>query len=342
VIACLTQLCRIVVLLIAVLAWKSPKTFAQQNNAGSPTVPHHRTKHVSDKDNIEAIGSRNVGKTGPGDWYSLEQEQQMGKKYAQLIDHNTKLLKDQLVTEYVNRLAQTLVRNSDARIPFTVKVIESDDINAFALPGGYLYVNTGLILAAEDEAELAGVMSHEIAHVAARHATRQMTRATMFDLASLPLIFVGGGLGAAIQSTMGFVKPLGLTKFTRGFETEADYLGVQYLYKAGYDPQALVSFFERVSAMEKHRPGVVERAFLTHPPTSDRVRKLHKELTTILPPRNLYVVSTSEFDDVVAHLLALGNSVRPVTEAPRPTLRRRNSQDESRTPDSNPAPVPAP
>jgi predicted Zn-dependent protease len=333
---------RIVVLTIAVLTWTSTPSFAQQNITGRPTDTHHRTKHLSDKDNIEAIGNRNVGKTGPGDWYSLEQEQQMGKKYAQLVDRNTKLLKDPLTTEYVNRLAQHIVRNSDAKVPFIVKVIDSDDINAFALPGGYLYVNTGLILAAEDEAELAGVMSHEIAHVAARHATRQMTRATMFDLASLPLIFVGGGVGAAIQSTMSFVKPLGMTKFTRSFETEADYLGVQYLYKAGYDPQSLVSFFERVSAMEKHRPGLVERAFLTHPLTSDRVRKLHKELTTILPPRNLYVVSTSEFDDVVAHLVALGNSARPVIETPRPILRRRNSQHESSIPDSNQAPAPSP
>jgi predicted Zn-dependent protease len=311
--------CRIALLSVAVFACTTP-TFAQVSNVKS-TTKQLRARHVADKDNIDAIGSRNLGKTGAGNWYSLEQEQKMGRLYAQVIEHDSKLVSDALVTEYVNRISQNIVRNSDARVPFTVKVVQSDDINAFALPGGYLYVNTGLILAVQDEAELAGVMAHEIAHVAARHATRQMTRSSMFNLASLPLVFVGGPLGAVLQSTMGFAKPLGLTKFSRGFEAEADYLGVQYLYKAGYDPQALVSFFERIGALEKHN-GIISRGFSRHPQTSDRVKKLQKELTTILPVRDLYVVSTSEFDEVVARLLQSGNSVLPVTEVPRPILRR--------------------
>ena len=172
-----------------------------------------------------------------------------------------------MVAEYVNRIAQNLVRNSDAKVPFTIKVIDSEEINAFAFPGGFLFVNYGVILAADNEAELASVMAHEIAHVAAHHATRQMTRAQMFNLASIPLIFVGGGVGLAVREAVELAIPLGTTKFARSFEAEADYLGVEYLYKAGYDPQALISFFERVQAGEKQKPGFAAKAFSTHPQT---------------------------------------------------------------------------
>ena len=196
-----------------------------------------------------------------------------------------------MVTEYVNRIAQNLIRNSDAKVPFTIKVIDSEEINAFAFPGGFLFVNYGVILAADNEAELAGVMAHEIAHVAARHATRQMTRAQMFNLASIPLIFVGGGVGLAVREAVGLAIPLSTTKFARSFEAEADYLGVEYLYKTGYDPQALISFFERVQAEERQKPGFVAKAFSTHPQTSDRIRKTQREIDGILPgPRNLYFI----------------------------------------------------
>ena len=204
------------------------------------------------KDDVDAIGNRTVGKGSKlGNWYSLESEIRMGKEFAQQVEQNVKLVRDPVVNEYVNRIGQNLVRNSDARVPFTIKVVDDDSINAFALPGGFFYVNSGLILAADEEAELAGVMAHEIAHVAARHGTRQMTRGQLANFATIPLIFVGGGLGYALQSAAGLALPLTFMTFSRSFEAEADYLGVQYMYKTGYDPQAFLAFFEKVQAQEK-------------------------------------------------------------------------------------------
>jgi predicted Zn-dependent protease len=236
-------------------------------------------------------------------------------------------VEDPVVTEYVNRIAQNLIRNSDAKVPFTIKVIDSEEINAFAFPGGFLFVNYGVILAADNEAELAGVMAHEIAHVAARHATRQMTRAQMFNLASIPLIFVGGGVGLAVREVVGLAIPLSATKFARGFEAEADYLGVEYMYKAGYDPQALISFFERVQAEERQKPGFVAKAFSTHPQTSDRIRKSQREIDGILPPRETYVLSTSEFADVKSLLAKFHNNRPSEPGANRPILQRTRAEE---------------
>ena len=282
-----------------------------------------RHRHHGGKDEIDAIGSRKIGKTGWGNWYSLESEIQLGKEYAMIVESEVKLLRDPMVNEYVNRIAQNLMRNSDAKVPFTVKVIDSEEINSFTLPGGFLYVHTGLILAADDEAELAGVMAHEIAHVAARHATRQMTRNNLFNLASIPLIFVGGGAGYAVQQAFGLVVPLSLSKFSRDFEAEADYLGLEYMYKAGYDPQAYISFFERLQAREK-KPGVLVRTFATHPPTANRIRKSQVEIASILPVREQYMVSTSDFDAAKARLSAIGNRVQSSGgNRNKPTLIRR-------------------
>lgn len=294
-----------------------------------------KSKGKSGKDDIQAIGNRNIGGRGLGNWYSPEQEIGMGREYSQVIEASTKLLRDPVVTEYVNRIGQNLVRNSDAKVPFTIKVIDSDEINAFALPGGFLYVNSGLILAAQEEAELAGVMAHEIAHVAAHHATRQITHSQLFNLASIPLIFVGGGVGIAVKQAIGLAMPLTLTKFSRGFEVEADYLGVQYLYQSGYDPQAFISFFERLQALEKQKPGVIAKAFSNHPQTVDRIRKTQSEIVRILPPREAYVISTSEFDNVKSRLSAIENRHDPSEpDAGRPTLRRRPAADHS-TPEDN-------
>src|SRR5213078_4648394 len=175
------------------------------------------------------IGNRNVGcSKGMGNWMGLEKQIALGKQVAQEVETQSKFVTDPVVSEYVNRLGQNLVRNSDSQVPFTIKVIDSDDVNAFALPGGFFYVNSGLILAADEEAELAGVMAHEIAHVAARHATRGATRAELANLLSIPLIFVGGGLGYGIRQAAGIGLPLTFMKFSRGFEAEADYLGLQY------------------------------------------------------------------------------------------------------------------
>ena len=288
-----------------------------------------KPKRLAAKDDVQAIGTRTFGKKGFGNWYSLEDEIGMGREYSNAIEGLTKLLRDPIVAEYMNRIAQNLVRNSDAKVPFTIKVIDSDEINAFSLPGGFLYVNSGLILAAENEAELAGVMAHEIAHVAAHHATRQMTRSEIFNLASIPLVFVGGGIGLAIQQAAGLAMPLSMTKFSRGFETEADYLGVQYLYTAGYDPQAFISFFERVQVLEKQKPGLINRAFSNHPQTADRLRKTQAEIAKILPSREAYVISTSDFEDMKVRLAGIKDPDRATLQAlSRPTLRRNPSGDQ--------------
>ena len=315
------------------LLWGGIHCPAQNQTPNSQEPAGKNRTHISPKDDIEAIGSRNIGKTGPGNWYSLEREEQIGREYAKAIDQTTRLMRDPVVNAYVKEVAQKIVRNSDAKVAFTIKVIDSEEVNAFALPGGFLYVNTGLLLATQDEAELAAVMAHEIAHVAARHATRQLTRKKMFDFASIPLVLIGGPVGMAVQTAMGVTKPLGFSKFTRSFEAEADYLGVQYMYKAGYDPQALISFFERMQAMQRRKAGVVAKAFSTHPETRDRIAKLQKELANILPPRDLYEVSTSDFDDVIAHLLKVNQTTSPTRDSPRPTLHRRTSITSAPQPD---------
>jgi len=276
------------------------------------------------ENDVNAIGNRKMGGTGLGNWYSLEKEIRMGKQYAMQIEQSVRLVQDPVVNEYVNRIGQNLVRNSDAKVPFTIKVIDSDEINAFALPGGFFYVNSGLILAADNESELAGVMAHEISHVCARHATRQMTRAQLANFASIPLIFVGGGIGYAAWEAAGIGLPLTFMHFSRNFEAEADYLGVQYMYKTGYDPESFIAFFEKVQAKEKKKPGTLAKAFATHPQTPDRIAKSQEEINTILPPRPEYIVDTSEFEDVKARLASIENKrkLNDDKDKNRPTLRR--------------------
>jgi len=254
----------------------------------------------------------------------MESQVNMGHQYAQQIDSSGKLIKDPVITEYVNRLGQNLVRNSDSKVPFTIKVIDDDSINAFALPGGFFYVNTGLILNADNEAEVAGVMAHEIGHVAACHVARENTRGTLAQLATIPLIFVGGIGGLAAQEAAGLVVPVGFLKFSRSFEAEADFLGVQYMYKAGYDPQAFTAFFEKIEAQEKKKPGTLSKAFETHPPTPDRIEKSQEEINTLLPPQPTYKVDTSEFQDVKARLARLENrrKIDDQKDSAHPDLRR--------------------
>ena len=290
------------------------------------------------KDDIDSIGNRNMGGKGLGNWYSLEKEIAMGKSYAQEVESSVKLVQDPVVNEYVNRIGQNLVRNSDAKVPFTIKVVDSDEINAFALPGGFFYVNSGLILAADDEAELAGVMAHEIAHVAARHATRQMTRAQLANLGSIPLIFMGGWAGYAIRSAAGFALPMTFLTFSRGFEAEADYLGLEYMYKTGYDPQAFISFFEKIQAKEKKKPGTLAKAFSTHPLTPDRIGKSQEEIAKVLPAKETYVENTSEFDQVKARLAQIENKRKVIDNKgdKAPTLRRTANSDDSKNPGQQP------
>jgi predicted Zn-dependent protease len=214
-----------------------------------------------------------------------------------------------VVTEYVNRIGQNIVKNSDCKVPFTIKVIDSDEINAFALPGGFFYVNSGLILNADEEAELAGVMAHETAHVCAHHAVREMTRMNYAQIGTIPLIFIGGWTGYGIYEARNW-RAHHLPQFSREFEAQADYLGVQYMYRAGYDPQAFISFFEKVQALEKRKPGMVAKAFADHPQTPDRILHSQEEIARILPARDEYTVTTSEFDDVKARLARIENKRR--------------------------------
>jgi len=302
--------------------------------AALPTQDDSQIKHDGGKSDVDAVGNRNVGcGRGVGNWYSVEGQVARGRVYAQQIEAEIKLVNDPVITEYVNRIGQNLVRNSDAQVPFTIKVIDSDVVNAMALPGGFFYVNSGLILAADEEAEMAGVMAHEIAHVAACHYGREATRMNLLQLASLPAIFMGGALGYGIYEGMGLGIPLTFLHFSRGFEAEADYLGIEYMYRAGYDPSAFVSFFEKIQAMEKKKPGTLSKAFDTHPQTPDRIEKSQDEIRKILPAKQQYVVTTSEFDEVKARLAAIENKHKLLDQKDgnRPSLRRTsNTSDTSK------------
>ncbi len=273
------------------------------------------------KDCVEEIGNRDVGKGI--NWYSLEKEIAIGKSLAQQVEMQSKMVDDPIINEYVNRLGQNLVRNSDAKVPFTIKVIDADEVNAFALPGGFFFVNSGLVLEADEEAELAGAMAHEIAHVAARHGTRQATRGEIINLATIPLIFMGGIGGYAGRQAAGILIPVGFMKFSRAFEREADELGLQYMYKAGYDPMAFVTFFEKIQAKEKRKPGTISKLFASHPQMPDRIAATQKEIATVLPARDEYVITTSEFDDVKDRLEKLHNRRKLQDRDPnKPTLRK--------------------
>ncbi len=274
------------------------------------------------KKDPEEIGNRDVGKGV--NFYSLEKEIALGKQMAQEVERQAKIVDDPIIAEYVNRVGQNLVRNSDAKVPFTIKVIDSEEVNAFALPGGFFFVNSGLVMKADNEAELAGVMAHEIAHVAARHGTRQATRGQLINYASIPLIFMGGWTGYAIRQGASLAIPLGFLTFSRGFESEADMLGLEYMYKTGYDPTAFVDFFEKIQSLEKKKPGTMAKVFSTHPMTDDRIKTAQKNIQEILKAKPEYVVTTSEFNDVKGRLVAMHNRRRPEDpkDSSRPRLRK--------------------
>jgi hypothetical protein len=275
-------------------------------------------------DDVSAVGNRDIGARGMGNWYSVDSEIKMGKMYASEIEKSTKFITDPVVLEYVNRVGQNIVKNSDCKVPFTIKIIDSDVINAMALPGGFFYVNSGLILNADEEAELAAVMAHETAHVCAHHAVREQTRMNYAQLSTIPLIFIGGWTGYGIYEAASLAIPLTFLHFSRDFEAQADYLGVQYMYRAGYDPQAFISFFEKVQALEKRKPGMVEKAFADHPQTPDRILHSQEEIARILPARDEYTVTTSEFDDIKARLARIENKRRLTDskDTKKPSLRR--------------------
>ena len=313
-----------------------PQAQAQKPATDKPVEQQESVTPKSSKEDVDAIGNRSVGKGV--NFYSLEKEIALGKQLAQEVERSSKLIDDPIVTEYVNRVGQNLVRNSDARVPFTIKVIDSDQVNAFALPGGFFYVYTGLILRANEESELAGVMAHEISHVTARHGTKTATKGDIMQLASIPLsiLIPYSWAGYAIYQGMNLAIPLTFLKFSRDQEREADFLGLQYMYKAGYDPNSYVTFFERIQADEKRRPGTIPKVFSTHPPNAERIENAQKEIARILPAKQEYIVTTSEFDTVKARLRNIMFSKKAQDAGPnKPTLRTKTEQADKKNPDPN-------
>src|SRR5262245_51783962 len=300
---------------------KSKQKSSQKSSTNN--LPKTLPKTLDDKNNPALIGKRDINK-GTIQFYSVEREVAIGRQLAAEVDRSSKIINDPFVTEYVNRIAQNLVLHSDSKVPFTIKVIDSEVVNAFALPGGFLYVNRGLLEAAENEAEVAGVIAHEIAHVAARHGVEQASKGELINYLSIPLIFMGGIGGYAIRQGLGLAVPLTFLKFSRGCEKEADRLGAQYMWASGYDPNALITFFEKLQAKDKKKPGTLSKLFSTHPMTGDRITEV-QALIGQFPDRGEYQISTSEFSLVQPRI----NSIRGRTRASgrdasgRPTLKRR-------------------
>lgn len=320
-------------LAVSILLLAAP-AFAQ-NNAQKTTTPQKQTtanKNVplDESENPEMIGKRNINKHQIN-FYSIDKEVNVGRQFAQEVDRSAKLVEDPIIVEYVNKVGQNLVLHSDAKVPFTIKVIDSDEINAFALPGGFFYVNKGLILAADNEAEMAGPMAHEIAHVAARHGVEQASKGEIVNWSTLPLIFVGGWGGFGARQAASLLIPMGFLKFSRAAEYEADTLGVQYLWATGYDPRAMATFFEKLQAQEKKKPGTVARIFSTHPMVGDRIDRVNS-LIARFPERSEYTINTSEFQQVKNRLISLTNARATggrggvgasEADSKRPTLKRR-------------------
>jgi beta-barrel assembly-enhancing protease len=307
-------------------------------NPGEDLDPH--IKKGSEED-VNAVGQRNIGGRGIGNWYSTNWEIGTGKQYSMEIEKSSHLVTDPVVVEYINRVGQNIVKNSDAKVPFTIKVLDTDEINAMALPGGFFYVNSGLILACDSEDELAGVMAHEISHVAAHHAAREMTKMNYMQLGQIPLIIFTQGTwtGYGIYEAAQLAVPLTFLQFSREYEAEADFLGIQYMYKAGYDPQGMVSIFEKLSALEKHKPGALSKAFSDHPATPDRIAAVENEIATILPPEPQYMVTSSEFDTVKARLARIQNKrgLNDKKDNSKPTLRRVGGSNNDPNATNNPS-----
>ena len=261
------------------------------------------------------IGERNVSKGL--NFYSLDQELALGKQLSIEVERQAKIVDDPIIAEYINRLGQNLARNSDIRFPVSFKLIEADEVNAFTLPGGYIFINTALVELSGNEAELASAMAHEIGHAAARHATRQASRDRLMNIGTLPLAILGGPVAhLAVTSVM----PMASMKFSREFESEADLLGVEYLWKSGYDPNASIDLFEALASTEKRQPGSVAKLFRAHPLTPERIEKTQKNIDKLLPARAQYVLNTSEYEDVRARLE--GMTKKPVEDSTTPVLRR--------------------
>jgi predicted Zn-dependent protease len=288
----------------------------------------HKTKQekrrkLSPKYDINRIGNRGVGRGI--NIYSVEKEQRLGQELAKAIEQDSKFLDDDVVVHYVSLLTENIVRHSDATIPFTVRVLDNDELNAFALPGGYLYVNSGLIAATQNEAELAGVIAHEIAHVAARHVTKSETKGLFLALATIPLVFVPAG--GIVRQVAVIAGPFSSSRFSGKAELEADLLGMEYAFSAGYDPTCLVQLFERVNADQRVSRSRLARIFSTHPLTSDRIIAAQTVIADYLADRETYLVSTSEFDNIRERLLTRQSGARLGGSSKGPVLHRKTQSN---------------
>jgi predicted Zn-dependent protease len=312
-----------IILIILIFPRAASSTCGKNVKQAQETEQKIRKKRLDPKDDPDQIGKRDVGRGI--NLYSLEKEIALGKQLAQEVEKAARIADDPVISEYVNRLGQNLVRNSDAKIPFTIKVIDGEEINAFALPGGYFFIYAGLIRIAESEAELASAMAHEIAHVTARHGTRQASRGQIANLATIPLIFIGGWPGYGVQQATGILVPVAFLKFSRAFEEEADRLGLQYLYKSGYDPTAAIDFFERIESLEKKKPGTLSKVFSSHPMTKDRIKKAQKHIREVLKERPDYIVTTAEFTGIKEELEKQFARRKPTERPGAPTLRKKPS-----------------
>ena len=314
--------------------WVSPPS--SRREASHQKAKHH--KELDPKLDVSKIGDRKVD--GGLNLYSMEREQEWGHQLAAEIESESTVVTDPAITAYVNRVGQNIAQNSDAKVPFVIKVVDDDEINAYALPGGFLYVNTGLLLAVDNEAELASVMAHEIAHVAARHVTRNSTRAQILDMASLPLVFFGGPAVFAAREVLEVAEPLALLKFSRGAEREADLLGLEYCYKAGYDPQAFVAFFEKLKSAEKNKHNRIAKMFSSHPMTEDRIKMAQQEIAEDLPARPEYIIDSSDFEELKARLSKMEQDRGTSSaEGSKPTLRRRTRPTGDSSPPDDDGPV---
>jgi hypothetical protein len=299
----------------------------------APTPAATAKKPLSEKEDPSQIGKRKIN-SGSDKFFgwlggSQEKEIALGRQLASQVEQQAKMVEDPIITEYINRVGQNVVLHSDAKVPFTIKVIDSDEVNAFALPGGFFFVNKGLILAAENEAELAGVMAHEIAHVAARHAMENQGKGTLINYGALAGIIFGGPIISPIlQNGGGILAGLAGLKFTRGAENEADSLGVQYLYASGYDPLAMSTMFEKLASKNKKKPGSIQKLFSSHPPSLER-RDASLSLVARFAEKDEYVISTSEFNRVKSHLLKITNAKAGIVtdfdeeDTSKPTLKKR-------------------
>ncbi|HYJ90317.1 MAG TPA: M48 family metallopeptidase [Pyrinomonadaceae bacterium] len=329
-------------------AKKGPDSKDSKKSNVAPTTPTGgstaNTKPLSVKEDPAMIGKRNINS---GDdklfgWLggSREKEMQIGRQLAMEVEQQSKMVDDPIVTEYVNRVGQNIVLHSDAKVPFTIKVVDSDEVNAFALPGGFFFVNKGLILAADNEAELAGVMAHEIAHVAARHAMENQGKAALINWASIAGIIFGGPIvSQVLYNGGGILAGLAQLKFSRSAEEEADMLGVEYLYASGYDPTGMSTMFEKLASQNKKKAGAVTKLFSTHPQSVDR-RDASLALVARFPEKDEYIISTSEFQRVKAHLLKISNAKAGITadyddqDNSKPTLKRRQPESTDAPTDS--------